>query len=414
MRIGYARTSTQQDEQTLSIEGQIADLEKAGCDKVIAERRSAFRSKRRPGWDELWALVGGGGVTDVLVVDQSRLSRSGDDMAFLELCGIRGTKVTALVGGPIEVESIGGFVQAGILSIFSQLQSRLTAAKVRDGLRRRREAGYYACGKTPYGYRYDGCHVVPDEGTWGAAREMWDQLIAHECNVSGWVKQSQCKWTPRGVRKWMTNPILRGVVRGEHGATKPLITWQEWSEAQHMMSKRSVIRGQAARRVHLFTGLVVCEDCGKTLHTVTDRKRPRLKCMSRICSRYGQGIRADVVRKHVITALAGMAERMAALVTQEAPEPAEAGTVRGQLDALRLAQSMGVEGLEDKIADCQRQLQALRQVNVSARYELLSELFADPSTMELATDEELRAVILQFVESLVWPGGVDSLLITLR
>jgi DNA invertase Pin-like site-specific DNA recombinase len=414
VRIGYARTSTAQEEQDKSIEGQVVELKRAGCERVIAERRSAFKGNARPGWDELWALVGRGGVDEILVADQSRLSRSGDDMAFLELCAARGTKVVALVGGTIETESIGGFVQAGMMSVFSQMQSRLTAAKVRDGLRRRKAQGYYACGKVPFGYSYDGQYVVPCPDHWDAARQMWDELMELDFNVSGWIAKTQSKWTPRGVKNWIANPMLRGIVRGEHGGTKPLISWQEWAEAENKLKARSSMRGRAAHTVHLFTGLVRCESCGKSLHNIRDRAVPRLKCHNRICARYGQGIRVEVVRRKVIDALTTKAAELASAAISEKKEPAEAGPIRNQISALQAAQAAGVDGLEDKLAALHRQLQALQQVDSSARYELLVELFADRRTLELATDEELRAVILQFVSELVWPGGLESLEITLR
>lgn len=414
MRIGYARTSTQQEEQDKSIEGQVAELERSGCDRVIAERRSAFKGNERPGWDELWALVGRGGVREVVVADQSRLSRSGDDMEFLELCAARGTKVIALVGGEIETESIGGFVQAGMMSVFSQMQSRLTAAKVRDGLRRRREEGYYACGNVPFGYAYDGKYVVPSPENWEAARRMWDEIMALDCNVSAWVAQSERKWTPRGVRAWLNNPMLRGVVRDAHGATQALVSWQEWAEAQNKLRARSRMRGRAAHEVHLFTGLVRCECCGKSLHNVHDRARKRLKCKTRWCDRYGQGIAEVVVRTKVIEALSSKAEELAREAAASSIEPEEAGVIRKKIEALQAAQAAGVEGLDGLIDDLHRQLRALQNVDTSARYELLTELFADPRTLALATDAELRAVILQFVREMVWPGGLESLTVTLR
>jgi hypothetical protein len=46
--------------------------------------------------------------------------------------------------------------------------------------------------------------------------------------------------------------------------------------------------------------------------------------------------------------------------------------------------------------------------------DLLSDLFADPQTLELATDQELRLIVLEFVASIVWQGGLESLAITLR
>ena len=47
--IGYARVSTDKAEQDISIAEQVQQLKAAGCDRVIAERRSAHKDTDRPG-----------------------------------------------------------------------------------------------------------------------------------------------------------------------------------------------------------------------------------------------------------------------------------------------------------------------------------------------------------------------------
>jgi DNA invertase Pin-like site-specific DNA recombinase len=413
MRVGYARTSTAQEEQDTSIDGQVAQLEAAGCERVIAERRSAFKGAR-PGWDELWALVGRGAVTEVLVVDQSRLSRSGDDRQFLELCASKGTKVRTVIGGEIETQTDAGFLTASMMSVMNELQSRITAAKVRDGLRRRREAGFYACGKVPFGYRYNGEQVEPSPDHWEAARVMWDQLVARQMNIAGWIKATGMPWTPRGVRQWIANPILRGIVREKHGAVEALISWQEWSAAEEMLKVRSVMRGRTAHVTHLFTGLVKCDQCGKSLHNVRDRAVARLKCKSRHCDWYGRGIRVSQVREQVIAALVQAADAMAATADLPDKEPVEAGVIRDRIAKAKAALAAGVPLQDGAIDQMEAQLAALLRVNVSPRFDEYRDLFADPATLELATDEELRAVVIEFIGSIVWLGGLESLSITLR
>ena len=54
------------------------------------------------------------------MVDQSRLSRSGDDLEFLQACAMKKVVVGALTGGVIETESVGGFIQAGVMSVMNQ------------------------------------------------------------------------------------------------------------------------------------------------------------------------------------------------------------------------------------------------------------------------------------------------------
>ena len=57
MIVGYARVSTEKSEQDTSIEGQVADMQALGCDRVIVERRSAYKDLKRPGWEELLGLL---------------------------------------------------------------------------------------------------------------------------------------------------------------------------------------------------------------------------------------------------------------------------------------------------------------------------------------------------------------------
>ena len=160
--VGYARVSTTATTQDISIEGQVKQLKAAGC--VISERASAYKGGRT-GWDELWALVAGGAVKEVLVIDQSRMSRSGDDLEFLNACAQQGVTVRALSGGIIESETYQGFVMSGFQSLMNQADSKLKSVKVREGIKRRRESGHYASGRVPFGYAYVDGRVVPHQRT---------------------------------------------------------------------------------------------------------------------------------------------------------------------------------------------------------------------------------------------------------
>ena len=230
MRVGYCRVSTQKTEQDISIEGQQQQLLAAGCDEVIVERASAFKGQRK-GWTHLWALVASGKVSEVLVVDQSRLSRSGDDLEFLQACAMKKVVVRALTGGVIETESVGGFIQAGVMSVMNQAYSKLNSAKVKDGLARRRAAGHYAVGMVPFGYAYQGGQVVPHPDNWGPARERWEQLFAMEMNLHGYCR-AHADVSVSGLSSWVRNPMLRGIVPHQQGGVRPLISPEEWQQAR--------------------------------------------------------------------------------------------------------------------------------------------------------------------------------------
>jgi DNA invertase Pin-like site-specific DNA recombinase len=413
VKVGYARVSTDKREQDISIESQVRQLENAGCDRVIAERKSAYKGQRK-GWNELWELVASGVVTEVLTVDQSRLSRSGDDLDFLNACSLKGVQVRGLIGGVMDPNSYQGFVITGMMSVMNRAYSKLIAAKTRDGLSRRRAAGYYASGKLPFGYvLVDGC-PAPHPQHFEEARVMWLQLMEREMNVAGWIKDTGMPWTPRGVRKWFANPMLRGAVRGQWGQVDPVIEWEEWEQAQSMLKVRSVMRGSAAHCVHLFTGLVKCEACGKSLHNVRDRVVARLKCKSRHCSRYGRGIAVEEVKRRALQALQERADAMAAIADVSNWEDPVVAELQDEITRL---EATGLAAVQSLIDERRQQLNARLSRRSSSRLDELRAVFADPAALAAASDRQLRPVLLEFIERIVWLGGVDgdsALSVTLR
>ena len=413
MRIGYARTSTTDKQQDTSIDGQVKQLQDAGCDYVISERKSAFKGVR-DGWQELWSLVASGRLREVVVVDQSRMSRSGDDVEFLNACALQNVTVRALSGGVIENETYGGFVMSSIQSVFNEAQSRLTSVKVRDGMKRRREQGFYVCGKVPFGYEYDGEQLVPSAQNWEAARAQWDQLIEMEMNVSGWIRTSGMPWSPKGLRTWINNPILRGTVRGERNKVKALITAEEWSEAQRLLDARKIHRGSRTGQTHVFTSLVKCKSCGKSLHTVVREKinaSTRLQCKSVYCEWHGRGIAQSIVRDQVIELLRSQSAAMAKEVDESiqdsglAAECQEIAELKEKIRQLEELQSAGVPDLNGAIEKCNRELDALYLPTIGPDWSALHELSSLPGVLEKASDAELRVLVLKYISEIIYIGN---------
>jgi DNA invertase Pin-like site-specific DNA recombinase len=414
MRVGYARVSTTSEEQLISLEMQVTQLQKAACAEVISESVSAYKGER-PGWTRLRYLVACRQVTEVIVVDQSRLARDRSDQEFLDECSIAGVVVRTTRGEVIENQSVPGLITTSLISLMNQVDSRMKSIKVSEGVKRRRAAGYLATGKLPFGYMSQDSKAAPDPQNWEAARAMFDQLIANGMNISGWIRETGMPWTPVGVRKWLRNPMLRGCVQGQWGEVTPLISGHEYDQAERLLALRTTRRGKNANTIYLFSGLVRCEGCSKALHNVRDRAIPRLKCKSPHCGNYGRGIRVSQVREQVIQKLTLANEEMAELAARDdLRESAEAIELRAQIAQLEQLQDQGVPGLGPALAQQKAQLAALTVQPAGPRREMLGALFADPATLQMTTDEELRPIVIEFIEAIVWLGGLESLRITLR
>lgn len=413
--VGYARVSTKTDEQAISVEAQVEQLKAAGCTRVICERASAFKEgSRRPGWDELQALVAAGKASKVIAVSQSRLSRREDVITFLRICSRKNVEVQFLDGTPGDINDPSARLMTGVMAAINEVDSQIKGINIRNGLARRRASGHYACGRVPFGYLYDGRDVVPHPTDFAEAQLLWQRLEASEFNISQTVRRYGYDWSTRGLRRWVHNPILRGTVRGTAGKAEALITAQQYADAAAILGQRTQKGTRAPRRKRLLSGLVRCRQCRRWLHYVMAAGKPRLKCSNILCAWYGRGLAEWKIREQVLVEL----RTRHADLARTATAPTEAAVTqqqlerRHQLEQLLQMREQGVQGLDLAI-------EALESSEVmpspsGPNWASLAELFARPGVLELATEEELRPVLLEFIEEIVYLGNPERVEIRLR
>jgi DNA invertase Pin-like site-specific DNA recombinase len=421
MKIGYCRVSSKSAEQTASIETQAKRLDDHGCDRVLVDHGiSGFREGGRKGstFAELIDLILAGAATSVIVTNFDRTQRRAKwGSQLLDALETTGCRLLELDSG-IWLDPASNptdILVATMRTAFQENDSRWRSLKVRKALTERRGQGKYASGKVPFGYQHIDGEVRPHPDHWKEAKKRWQQLEAMEFNLAGWIKQYGADITPRGIKAWIVNPTLRGTVHRRPGMTcERLVTPEQWDYAQRCMKVRSLARGVGLeRKVQLFTGLVKCEACGKNLHTVRDRAIERLKCKARHCPRYGQGLRVSVVREQVIAELVKRCNEMAGIAAEaDRSESAELQQLRVEIATLE--QVSHLPGVALLIEQQKAQLAAMKESPAGPNFELLRSLFKDPGTLALATDQELRPLVIDFVGSIVWLGGLESLSITLR
>jgi len=435
--VGYARVSTTQDAQDVSIEMQVAEFERLGVDRVIAERRSASKG-HRPGWSELRLLVAQGRVRRVLMADLSRLARDGSDMEFLEECAAAGTEVRDLFGQVWENQTISGLLSSGVTSLMNRVQARMIGLKSSDGLRRRREAGFLARGRLPFGYRAIDCQPAMDPETWEQARWLFEQLLADQMAVFQTVRRlpEDFPWkpTPTGLLNWVRNPMLRGGVghgrqaigeweRVEWNRAPRLISNEEYDTAMrfHLLRRETKSRERKGPKAHLLTSLLQCATCGKNMGWKT-QKRPthaaRYQCRTVTCSNYSKTVKEELIRRELARVLVKQAKRMAETVMEEGPMeiPPEEARMREQLRQLEELEAQGVPDLRKGILGLRDQIAMRRMERIVDPWLMpdYQELFSDEESFLLTSDANLRPVLLRFIKRVEYRAGTGSIRVILR
>lgn len=435
--VGYARVSTQQEAQGISLDGQVADLERAGVDRVIAEKRSASKGIR-PGWTELRLLVAQRRVQRVLMVDLSRLARDGSDMDFLEECAAAGTEVRDLFGQVWESQTVHGLASSGITSLMNRIQARMIGLKAADGLRRRREGGFLARGKLPFGYRAVNHQPAMDPATWQQARWLFEQVLFDQMSLTATIRAlpEGFPWIPsrEGLLNWVTNPMLRGGIgynrrrhaeweRVEWGRAPVLITTEEFESAMRFYKPRreSGIRTRKEAQVHLFTSMIQCLTCGKNLGWKTKGKphhAARYQCKTRHCAHCGRTVREEVIRAELARALTKQAKRMAELAETDAPVeiPPEESRLREQLRQLEELEAQGVENLRKSILMLRDQIAYMRMDRIKDPWLApdYQDLFSDERAFLLTSDDNLRPVMLKFVRRIEYRFSTQAIRVVMR
>lgn len=398
----------------MSIAEQVRQLKAAGCDRVIAERRSAHQGAR-PGWQELQGLVAAGRVRRVVAVSLARLSRQGEDVPFLRMCARRGVEVQLLDGTPADTADPAGKLLTGVLSLVNEIDSDIKGINVRNGIARRKAQGHYACGRVPFGYLYDGSQVVPHPEHWSQARQIWEQLESMEFNIPGTIRRYGLPWSGRGLGRWVENPILRGIVNNEPDRVAALISWEEYQHARRLIESRRIVRTKAPRVIKAFSGLMRCAGCDRRMHYANAHGKPRFKCTYLHCKWWGRGLAEWKVKVQVIDALRGAADRMATIAaTPEVQQPtAEDAAKRQQIAQLEALQAQGVPGLEATIEAMRLELLAPPPMT-SANWAGFRDVIVRPGVLEAASVEELRAIALELIAELIYVGDPNRVEIRLR
>ena len=421
MIIGYCRVSTDKSEQDASIEGQEAQLYQYGCDKVYAERRSAYKSARRPQWEKFKAAVESGLMSKAVLINLQRTSRRCEAESFFDRCRELNVEVVVLDGTNVDTRDVSGFVMVRTMETINKMESMMKAQSVKAGTQRRRAAGATAIGRCPFGYRYDGTNPVPHPERWEQAKQLWADLEAVEFAANKYVRTTNLpqpyKGMPTsgpGLYRWIKNKMLIGVVEYPGLPTRqttPLVSQESWYRAQRLLERRQVKRTRSRGKLYLFTQRMTCKACDHLMTPTMQAGKVRMKHGHPGCQYWGQGLAEFKVKAQVIEALrdAALADVAAKPQQQDKVDPAK----QLQLEKMLALQSEGIKGLEEPIAGLRRELE-IESVQPSANWAGYRDLLARPGVLEMMPDEELRAVLLEFVDEILYIGNPDRVEIRLR
>ncbi|MBD2201826.1 recombinase family protein [Calothrix sp. FACHB-1219] len=302
MKVGYVRVSNREQALTDALNQQTNRVEKEGVIEIFSDIESG-KSSDRKNFNRMINLVKKRKITEVVVTRIDRLGRSVIGInKVISLFETYGVKLT-IIDAPVDPSSPFGWFQVNQMAGLAEFESRLLSDRIKHGLDYFREQ-HKACPQIPFGYMRVDEKYSPDRNNWEIAIDIINYFIYENVSLRKAaiysLEKHNKKWTPTGLRKWMTNPVLRGhtvyyrrsrsdnpddwkVISNTH---TPLISEANYKlildKLKDNKHKYAYGNNKSNKDPLPLSGLILCGDCGfhcrfKTPHGNTYR----LRCIKR-------------------------------------------------------------------------------------------------------------------------------------
>ena len=289
----YIRVSTQEQSiHGLSLEAQQASLEEWAkrehaevvglyADPGISARKKA---SKRPGLQKMLEDVRAGRIDLIVFTKLDRWFRNVGEYYKVQEVLEQYHVDWKTVLEDYDTTTAAGRLKINIMLSVAQDEADRTSERIKvvfDAKRERREP---LTGNCPTGYRIEGKKLVKDPETQEAVEAFFRKFLA-----SGSISEAQAlAWEEHHLRleyqlasKMLDSPAYYGFYYGVEDMCPPYITKDEFEKIQAMRTR--TVRKVKDNRVYLFSGLVVCGECGYRMggRQNTGSPTPFYNCPSR-------------------------------------------------------------------------------------------------------------------------------------
>ena len=166
-----------------------------------------------------------------------------------------------------ETITASGRFKVNIMLSVAENEADRTSERLKTVLAYKVEKGEAITRCQPFGYELRGKKVVQNEYA-PAAREMFEQFAATG-NTYAVRNMIQDKYGVRlnyeSVYRFLQNPIYIGQYRDNLSYCEPLVSRELFEQVQKDFAERRKTKKAPTGRIYLFSGLLVCKECGRRM-----------------------------------------------------------------------------------------------------------------------------------------------------
>ena len=340
MRIAlYARVSTEEQSlHGLSIDAQLAALRDYAGDQSIGEYVDAGISarspaKKRPELQRLLTDVEAGRVDVIAFTKLDRWFRNVREYYRVQDVLDAHKVAWKAIHEDYETETAAGRLKVNIMLAVAQDEADRTSERVKAVFAEKRRKGLVINGHMPPGLVYNDGMLSPDNDA-PKIRELYDHYIAHRSLHAAAICAKEIlgrAYSQRGIKQLLQN---------EKYFDAGIIDPATWTTVQAILAKRGT-RTVRSDRVYLFSGLIVCPECGCKL-TVRTRVWNEKEYIYYRCDRSAKGCRCawsgsvkeETLEAYLLKRIVPELEGYNVRVRRKAKKAVDVGALQKKLDKL--------------------------------------------------------------------------------
>lgn len=213
-----------------------------------------------------------------------------------------------------DTATASGRLKVNIMLSVAQDEADRASERIKAVFEAKRQRCEPLTGNTPTGYKLEEKKLVKDPATEQAVTAFFKKFLA-----CGSISVAQREALENGKRleyqlasKMLDSPVYYGHYYGVDGMAPPYITKEEFRRIQGM--RHRVTRKSPKNRVYIFSGLVVCGDCGTRMggRKQTHGKTPFYNCpghyIKRTDCRNKTNISESIIEEYLMSKIEGRME----------------------------------------------------------------------------------------------------------
>ena len=273
--------------------------------EIFEDAGKSGKNTNRPGFERMMTKVKAGLVSSVLVYKIDRITRNLVDFSIMYNT-FKEHRVTFIsLNEQFDTSTAIGEAMLKIILVFAELERKITSERVKDIMIGRANAGQWNGARMPYGWKWNEETELPEHNPEEIeyARMMYDLYkqthssckVRDYCNSHGIPTKRGGEWTSKTVADFIRNPLNRGDYRYNYresargkkkpeeeviyveGVFPPLVDVKLWDYCNHVMDKNAAAKrsqgfSHLRKYTHVFSGLLICRECGAHFQAVKKDK----------------------------------------------------------------------------------------------------------------------------------------------